>query len=188
MIGQYGGYLWLLAGGYALTAAITLGLILFCCSKRFHSLIFKILDIINSRFNERLRAFEDNLSEQCAILEEASGKILRSGKLIAVIFLLNMLRNCFWYGIPYIIFGKTVGISLPQVMAVTSLSVMLAAVIPTPAGIGSTEFVFTSLYTDAVGSELAISAALLYRFATFVFPFLVGAVIVIVRAVRRREI
>jgi hypothetical protein len=188
MMEQYGGYMWLLLGGYAVTAAITIALILFCCSRRFHSLIFRILDIINSRFNKRLEAFEDNLSVQCGILEAASDKILRSGRLMVSLFLLNMLRNCFWYGIPYIIFGKAVGITLIQTMAVTSLSVMLAAVIPTPAGIGSTEFVFITLYTDIVGSELAISSSLLYRFATFVFPFLIGAVIVIVRAVRRRGI
>ena len=64
-------------------------------------------------------------------------------------------------------------------MAITSLSVMLAAVIPAPAGIGSTEFVFTSLFSEIVGMGLAGSASLLYRFGTFVFPFLVGAVIVV---------
>jgi hypothetical protein len=64
---------------------------------------------------------------------------------------------------------------------------MLAAVIPAPAGIGSTEFVFTSLFASAVGSGAAISAALLYRFATFVVPFLTGGVIVIVRQLSNRK-
>ena len=64
-----------------------------------------------------------------------------------------------------------------------SLSVMLAAVIPSPAGIGSTEFVFTALFSGIVGTGLAGSASLLYRFGTFVFPFLVGAVVVIIRRI-----
>ena len=73
-----------------------------------------------------------------------------------------------------------------QAMAITSLSVMLAAVIPTPAGIGSTEFVFTMLFAGLVGMGDAGSATLLYRFATFVLPFLIGAVIVIVRRIRQK--
>lgn len=56
-------------------------------------------------------------------------------------------------------------------MAITALSVMLAAVIPAPAGIGSTEFVFTGLFAGIVGTGIAGSASLLYRFATFVFHF-----------------
>ena len=36
-------------------------------------------------------------------------------------------------------------------MAITALSVMLAAVIPAPAGIGSTEFVFTGLLQGLSG-------------------------------------
>ena len=82
--------------------------------------------------------------------------------------------------------GQTARLELgriPQTMAVTSLSVMLAAVIPSPAGIGSTEFVFTALFSGIVGTGLAGSASLLYRFGTFVFPFLVGAVVVIIRRI-----
>lgn len=54
-----------------------------------------------------------------------------------------------------------------------------AAVIPSPAGIGSSEFVFTALFTVLVGTGEAGSAALLYRFATFVLPFVIGGVVVL---------
>ena len=42
----FGDYAGLLAGGYAVTFVITIGLFLFCCSKKFHRLIFRLLDII----------------------------------------------------------------------------------------------------------------------------------------------
>jgi uncharacterized protein (TIRG00374 family) len=66
-------------------------------------------------------------------------------------------------------------------MAVTSLSVLLAAVIPAPAGIGSTEFVFAMLFSVIVGTGAAGSTSLLYRFATFVLPFVIGAFVVLSR-------
>ena len=71
--------------------------------------------------------------------------------------------------------------NLPQVLAITSLSMMLAAVIPAPAGIGSSEFVLTMLLAVIVGTAEAGSVSLLYRFATFVLPFLIGAVVVLLR-------
>ena len=74
-----------------------------------------------------------------------------------------------------------------ETMAITALSVMLAAVIPAPAGVGSTEFVFTGLFAGIVGTGIAGSASLLYRFATFVFPFLIGVAVVITRKIRERR-
>ena len=56
---------------------------------------------------------------------------------------------------------------------------MLAAVIPAPAGIGSSEFVLTMLLAKIVGTGAAGSVALLHRFATFVLPFVIGAVVVV---------
>jgi uncharacterized protein (TIRG00374 family) len=184
---HYGDYMWLLLAGFAVTIVITLGLILFCCSAKFHRLVFVILDFLNKKVKGKLSAVIAELHVQCNMLEDSSRQIMSNKKLVTVAILLNIVRSCFWYGIPYLIFEGIPDISLLETMAVTSLSVMLAAVIPAPAGIGSTEFVFTKLYASSVGSQLAMSASLLYRFATFVFPFLIGAVIVVVRRIHSRK-
>ena len=107
--------------------------------------------------------------------------------MVAAIILLNLIKLCFWYGMPYLLFAGAGDISLVETMAITSLSVMLAAVIPAPAGIGSTEFVFTGLFSGIVGTGVAGSASLLYRFATFVFPFLIGVFVVIGRRIREHN-
>ena len=56
---------------------------------------------------------------------------------------------------------------------------MLSAVIPALGGIGSTEFVFIMMFSVVVNPALAGSAALLYRFGTFIFLFLVGIFVAI---------
>ena len=127
------------------------------------------------------------LRGECQMLERASKHIIRKKRLVIEILLLNTVRNAFWYGIPYLIFAGHAEITMVQTMAVTSLSIMLAAVLPAPGGIGSTELVFTSLFAGIVGTGLAGSAALLYRFGTFIFPFLLGMVIVIVRRIQGRK-
>lgn len=187
MHSHFGGYLWLLAAGYLITLVITFFLVLFCCSKSFHKVVFVVIDFVNGKRKGKYDASVAVLREQCAMLEEASKHLLQKKQLVGVTLVLNMIKFCFWYAIPFLIFRNYSGITLPETMAVTSLSVLLAAVLPSPAGIGSTEFVFITLFSGIVGTGLAGSASLLYRFGTFVFPFLVGAVIVIVRRIRAKR-
>ena len=141
----FGDYAGLLAGGYAVTFVITIGLFLFCCSKKFHRLIFRLLDIVNQKFHGRFEIMEAEIKRQCMMLEDASKHLLKNKKATTGVIFLCLLKCCFWYGIPYLLFKGVQfqgnpALTLSQVLAITSLSVMLAAVIPSPAGIGSTEF------------------------------------------------
>lgn len=172
-------YFPMLVAGYILTALIAIGLLLFCCSKHFHRLLIWLLGRINrkGRLDEKIA----ELKEQCQIMEEATGELMTKGRFILSIVLKNLLKFACCYGVPFIIMHQDYGLTLLQSWAITSVSFMLAAVIPSPAGIGSSEFVFTAMFAAVVGTAEAGSAALLYRFATFVFPFLVGALVVLFR-------
>ena len=84
--------------------------------------------------------------------------------------------------IPWIVFHHSLlqgSVDLPfsflQCFALTSLSQSLAGVIPTPAGIGSVETVFTLLFRRLLPEARALSAVLLYRFTTMLLPCIVGA-------------
>lgn len=175
----YSEYNMTLLAGFGITFVIAVVLLLFACSKKFHEMILWIVRKLNrsGKLTEQLLKLE----EQCKILEEAAGTLLKRGSLIGGCVLKNLLKCVFWYGIPYLILRDSYDMTLSQVLAVTSLSMMLAAVIPAPAGIGSSEFVLTMLLALIVGTAEAGSVALLYRFATFVLPFLIGAAVVLLR-------
>lgn len=184
MIEHFGEYSLVLLAGYAVTILIAVVLVAVCCSVKLHKLILMLVD----RFN-RKHKFDDKVQEvrqQFAMLEEATEFLLHRKTLIAATVLKNLLKLAFWYGIPFFVFYGSSNITLLQTFAITSLSVMLAAVLPAPGGIGSTEFMFTLLFSVIVGTDMAGAASLLYRFATFVFPFAMGAVIVVVRRIRKR--
>ena len=188
MCTHFGEYMPLLVAGYVITLIITLFLILFCCSAGFHKVLFVVLNFLNTKQKGKFDHMIGELGEQCRIMESASRYLLKNKPMVCGIIGLNLIKFCFWYGIPYLVFAGQGEIDLLEVMAITSLSVMLAAVIPSPAGIGSTEFVFLSLFSGIVGTGLAGSASLLYRFGTFVFPFLIGAIIVLGRQIRARRV
>lgn len=93
----------------------------------------------------------------------------------------NFVKLLFWYGIPFLILYPYHIMTFWQIITLSSLSVMLAAVIPSPAGIGALEFVMILLFSQKTGGELAACVSILYRFATFVFPFIIGGVYIFVR-------
>lgn len=176
---HYENYFAALLAGYGITALIAAGLLLFCCSRGFHRLLIKLVDKLNRK--GRFDAQAAMLRDQCQILEDAASELMTKKRFILSVVGKNMLKFAFFYGIPFVILYEQFGLSLLQVWAITSVSVMLAAVIPAPAGIGSSEFVFTALFGVVVGGGAAGSAALLYRFATFVVPFVIGGVVVLMR-------
>lgn len=179
MRAHYAQYSWMLLGGYGITFLVAILMVLFCCSSRIHEWLIWIAD----RFNKNGR-FDTQIGEfghQCRVIETATGELLGKGSFVLSVILKDLLKFSLWYSIPFVVLYSTGKITLPQAMAVTSLSVLLAAVIPAPAGIGSTEFVFALLFSVIVGTGAAGSASLLYRFATFVLPFAIGACVVLAR-------
>lgn len=176
---HYSDYTWMLFGGYGITFVVAIIMVFFGCSHHVHEWMLWLADKINKKGKFDAQIAE--LRHQCKVMEDATGELLGKGSFVVSIILKNLLKFSFWYSIPYFVLCETGQITLPEAMAVTSLSVLLAAVIPAPAGIGSTEFVFAMLFSVIVGTGAAGSASLLYRFATFVLPFVIGAFVVLSR-------
>lgn len=184
MYGHFQSYMWLLMVGFLVTVILTMGLILLCCSKRFHKCLFKFLDWLDLKFDRRFDVQIASLRGECRMLERASRQVMKNRRLVTEVTVVSTIRNAFWYGMPFLVFAGHADISFVQTMAITSLSIMLAAIIPAPGGIGSTEVLFTTMFSGIVGTGLAGSAALLYRFGTSLFPLFIGAFVVIGRRVR----
>lgn len=175
---------WLLVG-YGLTLIICIVLVLVVCSARFHQLLLFLLKKCNrkGRLTDKIRTAEDYFRG----LKQESVRLLQKKGLIARSVLKDMVKLSFWYGIPWLILWGSGVLTLRDSLAVTSMAVMLAAVIPTPAGIGSVEVLLTAFLTTVTDMGQAGAVALLYRFATFIFPFVVGGITAILWR-RRKEL
>lgn len=171
---NYGDYGSLLLAGYGITFGICVVLVLSVCSERFHRLLLFLLEKADRK--EKYKEKISSVREYFQQLKAESESLLKKKSLILSTTAKNMGKLCFWYGIPFLILYGSGELGLLDSLAVTSLAVMLAAVIPTPAGIGSVEFLLITFLTVTAGAGKAGAVTLLYRFATFIFPFLVGAV------------
>lgn len=174
---NYRDYGILLIAAYALTVLICIGLILFVVSKWFHGLILNLGQKFNK--NGKLDGPLMKLETNAQIMEVSTTRLIQDKKLLFVMVLKNLLKCVFWYGIPFLILFGDGDLSLLNSLSVSSLAVMTAAVIPTPAGIGALEFVMTGLFSVIVGVNRAGAITILYRIATFIFPFAAGGVAIL---------
>lgn len=173
---KFGSYHWALLAGYFITIIICVVLVLSVCSKKFHQLLLWLMEKCNrkGKLDEKIEL----VKEKFQLLEEESVDLLKDKKLMAIVMLINLIKLFFWYVIPYVILrgNGSVQTGVLDAVTITALSVMLAAVIPAPAGIGAVEFMMMVLFGVVTDAGSAGTAAILYRVATFVFPFLAGII------------
>ena len=179
---HYGAYFSYLVLGYGLTILIMALIIIGSCWKRFHQVVLGIIKKLDKKGKVYLAA-----EHYFNTLSDYSIQLLHDRKTVAGVLGKEMLKSLCWYSIPFVVVHQQTGLSFIDSLSVTSLSVMLATVLPTPAGIGSTEVTFALLYNGILGTGLAGSTVLLYRFATFMFPFLLGIVVAVFQALKKRS-
>jgi len=133
------------------------------------------------------RGIIDKCNNQIYSLRETVNSILQDRTAFVRIYLWNLLKMVPWYVIPYVILvNNHPDIDFLLTFSFISFAVVLSGVIPTPAGIGSFEFVYMFLFGPLVGTVDAASSMLLYRLATFIWPFVIGFGYVMVQ--KRKDI
>ncbi len=178
---RYGVYLIL---AYILTIVIAVFFVMLIVFPPFHKAILWLLEKVN--FRHRLDNTIERVRDGLKIMEETAPGLLKNGRMIFTIILRNFLKLLFWYSIPFLVLFQTGQVSLRMSYGVTSLSVTTAAVIPTPASLGSTELIMTGMYSVLVGVEEAAAVTLLYRIGTFFFPFAIGALLILFAHIIKR--
>lgn len=171
--------------GIGLTFAIIFSLLILSSSINLQIFLIKWTNKYFKR--KQLRAWVDKCNLQIYSLRETVLTITKDRSAAIRIFGWNVAKLLCWYVIPYVVLVQEhPDIDFLLVLSFTSFSVILSGVFPTPAGIGPFEFVYLLLFKPLVGTVDAVSSLLLYRFASFVLPFLIGFAFVLVQ--KRREI
>jgi len=134
------------------------------------------VSISNKIFHKKkFREWIDRSNIQVYSLRETVYSILKDRTALFRIYLLNLLKLSMWYLLPFVILRKGhPEVSFPLFFAMISFTLVLSGVIPAPAGIGSFEFVYMLLFKPLVGTVDAVSSMLLYRFSSYVLPFILG--------------
>jgi hypothetical protein len=163
--------------GYLIFFVVIAALVLVCTWDKLLHLALALIDRLpkTEKWEQRKHSWSDNLN----VLYTESQQIMRSRRIVLVNVGLRMMRLFFFYTIPYVslrMLGVT-DLTFWQVQMLSSLMLLISGALPNVAGMGPAEFSFVLLFGSYMGSAQASSAMLLFRVATYFFPFLVSAVV-----------
>jgi uncharacterized protein (TIRG00374 family) len=171
--------------GIVVTGLIVAVILLFAISIRMQAVAMSILNKLVRP--KKIREKIDELNILIYQLRETVKSIAKDKVQLTKIFAAYIIKMSLWYIVPFFVLVQGhPEISFAKTYAYTAFAVVLAAVIPAPGGIGGFEFVFIVLFKPLVGTADALFAALLYRFATYVLPFLIGMVYAVM--LKRRQL
>lgn len=150
-------------------------------SRKLNQLMNFILDKLGTRFPKRLELFE-KWRVSSNQLHEAGLLYIHYPALIIDVLILNVIKMLSFYVIPGFILMETAGLfEGTLLMAVAFVS---ATIIPAPSGVGALEFAFVSFFGAFVQQADAITAVLVYRFATWIMPCIIGMILFVIDGFR----
>ena len=161
--------IWVILAGIVLVFLIIAALLALSVSINIQ--VFFVI-VSNKLFKSAtLRGIVDKCNTQIYSLRETVNAIITDRTAFLRIYLWNLLKMLPWYVIPYVILVvQHPEIDFLLTLSFISFAVVLSGVIPTPAGIGSFEFIYMLLFGPLVGTVDAAYSILLYSLATINLP------------------
>ncbi len=161
---------------FVLILGICIGMIVIGSSTFMHTIVLKLLHLID--YKKKHENFTEMVGERLKELREACFLCLHHPTAIIKIMGGYALKHAAFYAIPYVLLRDSLGISYYEMFTIMAIVAAVASIIPSPSGMGSTEFIFVALM-GMVGYDersIVLSAILLYRFMIFIFPGILGGI------------
>lgn len=119
---------------------------------------------------------KDTWSSNLEILYAGSKEMLCNRTCCRKAMILNIFKLFWLFIIPFLCMKalNITGITLGRTQTVSAIMLLLIGVLPNVSGAGPAEFSFLLLYTPLIGRVSAFSALILYRVATYFFPFILS--------------
>lgn len=171
--------------GWGACAAIVVFLLLLCTWDKIRRAAAWAVGRLPS--TEKWARRRESLTRNLNALYAAARTLSHEKKRLWTAFLLNVLKLISMYSVPFLALSAmgerrlTWGLTL----SMTGFSHLVAGVLPNVAGMGPAEAAFLWVFSPFLPGAEASSALMLYRFATYFFPFLVS--VVVMAALRRRD-
>lgn len=160
--------------GYAVCALIVLALILLCTWERAQRLALWCVGKLphEGKWARRKSAWSANIKA----LRAQSQALLTDRRRCGAVMLLYAGKYFLLHTVSYLSISLLGLGPLPfwRVQLLSSVMELIVSALPNVGGVGPAEFAFALLYAPYLGSAGAASAMVLYRMASYLFPFFVS--------------
>lgn len=162
---------------------------LFLCvvlSAKVTKAVLWIVGWLSLKFPAGKKSF-DKWQEQVRLLNKSGRSVIEQKKRMLGILITQMIKLLVFYVIPgYLLFEK-ISLGIAECVWLMAVSFMLSGVIPAPSGAGALEFVFFLFFSEFGDSGAVVSALLVYRFVTWIYPAVVGGGLLFLRRLSEKE-
>lgn len=160
--------------GFAACALIITVLVLICTWGSLQKFVLWVIEKLpdTDKWKQKKTVWRGNLKS----LYSESRNMLRNRRCCLKLILLDILKLSCLYMIPFLcmrVMGIS-GMTFVEAQVLAAIMVLLVGVLPSVAGIGPTEAAFLLLYSACIGRVPASAVLILYRIATYFFPFLIS--------------
>lgn len=172
----YEKYVGFMAAGCLICFAVIAFFLCLTLSARITGLLLGVIDWLAVK----LPAYSGKLCawrKQAALLNQSGRLVLQQKRKIAAAVLVQIGKLLLFYAVPAYLLNGNGRLDTPDCMCLMAVAYMLSGVIPAPSGVGALEFVFLLFFTEFVEVQTAVPAILVFRFVTWVVPFLIGGVV-----------
>lgn len=175
--------------GYIVCASIILALVLLCTWEKVQQLalwcVGKLPD--TGKWAQRKSDWSTNIKE----LRTQSKALLADRRRCGTVMLLYAGKYFLLHTVAYLSLSLLGLRQLPfwRVQLLSSVMELITSALPNVGGVGPAEFAFALLYSPYLGNINAASAMVLYRMASYLFPFLVSIpfILCLQRLVRQKK-
>lgn len=175
----YQKYFKFIALGVVVTIIFAIVLLLVILWGRLHTFIIYLADRLIKK--EDLKNKTEKFKQQLLSVRGESYELLKEKGFLIKILILNMVKFLGWYMLPCVVLGYNDIKSILLGLSISALASALIGVIPSPGAAGSTEAMFYVLFAVITQSAAATAIMLIYRCFTYIFPFMIGAVMILIR-------
>lgn len=162
--------------GCVVTILIALFMTLITVSEKIKDWLLYAIDWLEHKkpkYKQQMEKGRENL----ILLNDTGKELMTHKKRFLVLLGLNLMKLIVIYLIPAYILKDISVLNIPQSVMLMAIAYMLAGVIPAPSGIGSLEFVFLLFFNCFAGEMYTVPAILVFRFTTWLAPFIIGGII-----------
>jgi len=166
-----------LALGFGFCLLIILALILICTWDALRRLALKMIEKLpdSGKWPRRKVKWSENIG---LMYSEARHLAQTKWRMWAMLGL-NFAKLFVLYCVPYV-GARAVGADVPEfvrMQLLASLMLLLSGVLPNVSGLGSVEIAFLFVFKGFLGEVNAPSVLVLYRIASYFFPFIIGVIV-----------
>ena len=169
-----------LIGGYLICITIVVILLLLCTWSRAHDSAVWLLEKLPDR--GKWAAAAKKIRHQLDGMYAETTACVKDRKKLLPVLAVDIVKLSLYCSIPFVCTRMLNAgpIGLMQAEVLTALMLLMSGAVPNVAGLGPIEVLFYMLYRPFLGEAAASSALLLFRIATYYFPFIISVVVFLI--------